>query len=94
MTETCNPEDNWKNHGEYVSCVAKLKQGGQTTSEAAQSDVGKKNGDEDKSEGEAPSGSPTASPAAGIPDAVYLELKALTEVFKNILETLQKLYTN
>lgn len=39
---TCDPSLEWKNHGEYVSCVAKLKEGGQTVSEAARSDVGKR----------------------------------------------------
>lgn len=38
----CGTEKDWKNHGEYVSCVAKLKQKGKT-SEAARSDIGKKN---------------------------------------------------
>ncbi|MBI4084824.1 MAG: hypothetical protein HY431_02860 [Candidatus Levybacteria bacterium] len=38
----CGTEKDWKNHGEYVSCVAKLKQKGKT-SEAAKSDIGKKN---------------------------------------------------
>lgn len=38
----CGTEKDWKNHGEYVSCVAHLKQNGKT-SEAAKSDIGKKN---------------------------------------------------
>lgn len=39
----CDPNAEWKNHGAYVSCVAKQKPGGQIVSEAAKSDVGKKN---------------------------------------------------
>ncbi len=41
----CDPNAQWKNHGAYVSCVAKQKPGGQVVSEAAKSDVGKKNAD-------------------------------------------------
>lgn len=40
--ETCDPSAEWKNHGSYVSCVAKTHPGGQVVSEAARSDVGKK----------------------------------------------------
>lgn len=64
--EECDSEQEWKNHGEYVSCVAKLRLGGKVTSEAAKSDIGKKNqndenDDEDENE---PSPSPNASPSA------------------------------
>jgi hypothetical protein len=38
---TCDPNAEWKNHGEYVSCVAKLHLGGKVTSQAANSTVGK-----------------------------------------------------
>lgn len=38
----CGTEKDWKNHGEFVSCVARLKRKG-GNSEAAKSDVGKKN---------------------------------------------------
>lgn len=50
---SCDPSLEWKNHGEYVKCVAKLKQGGQAVSEAARSDVGKRN-----------TGTSSASPSA------------------------------
>jgi hypothetical protein len=40
----CDENAEWKNHGSYVQCVAKLHLGGQTTSQAARSNVGKKNG--------------------------------------------------
>jgi hypothetical protein len=39
---TCDPNGTWKNHGQYVSCVAKEGRGGKEVSEAAKSDVGKK----------------------------------------------------
>jgi hypothetical protein len=39
----CDPNAVWKNHGAYVSCVAHLHEGGHKVSEAARSDVGKKN---------------------------------------------------
>lgn len=39
----CDPNAEWKNHGQYVSCVAHTHPGGQVVSQAAQSDVGKKN---------------------------------------------------
>lgn len=38
---TCDPSADYKNHGEYVSCVAHLHLGGQVVSAAARSDVGK-----------------------------------------------------
>src|SRR5579884_1409461 len=47
---SCNPDDFWKNHGAFVSCVAQLHLGGNITSEAAHSNIGKRcdeDGDED-----------------------------------------------
>lgn len=38
----CDPDEEWENHGKYVSCVAKLHLGGKEVSEAAKSDIGKK----------------------------------------------------
>src|SRR6266550_1632632 len=43
----CDPNGEWKNHGQFVSCVAKLHLGGKFVSEAAQSDIGKKHHDND-----------------------------------------------
>lgn len=60
LEENCDPSLEWKNHGAYVSCVAKLKQGGQAVSEAAKSNIGKKN------QTGTPSASPLVSPT---PDA-------------------------
>lgn len=56
----CDAGAEWKNHGQYVSCVAKTHPGGQVVSEAAQSDVGKKNGEAGLI---SPSSSPEVSPS-------------------------------
>lgn len=62
----CDPNANWRNHGEYVSCVARLHKGGEEISEAAKSDVGKKDdeneNEEEENESPRPSVSPSASP--------------------------------
>lgn len=46
-SETENEEEQtngeWKNHGQYVSSVARTNPGGKIVSEAARSDIGKKN---------------------------------------------------
>lgn len=44
-----------KNHGDYVSCVARQKLGGAVTSQAARSNIGKKN---------VPTATPTTAPTA------------------------------
>lgn len=54
----CDPAANWKNHGQYVSCVAHTHPGGQVVSQAAQSDIGKKS-----SVAPSPSASPSVSPS-------------------------------
>ncbi len=64
QTQTCDPNAEWKNHGQYVSCVAHTHQGGQMTSEAARSDVGKKHHGESPTPSVSPSVSPSASPTA------------------------------
>jgi hypothetical protein len=62
---SCDPSLEWKNHGEYVKCVAKLKQGGQAVSEAARSDVGKKKtGTPSASLSPSPTATGSASPEA------------------------------
>lgn len=118
---TCDPTVAWKNHGEYVSCVAKQQLGGKVTSEAAKSNIGKEDRDDDDDENEAspspsaspsasPSSSPSASPSAsssasptpvGIgtsaSDSIIslqgtkIELSALIQVLKNIIESLKHL---
>ncbi len=59
----CNPDDQWKNHGEYVSCVARLHLGSATTSAAAKSDIGKKEAKEKETEDNGNEISPTAAPS-------------------------------
>lgn len=54
-------EDEWKNHGQYVSSVAKTHPGGSAVSEAAKSDIGKKDHDEDEGEEEEPSITPSGT---------------------------------
>lgn len=41
-TPTCSPDATYKNHGEYVSCVAHEHPGGKVVADAARSDIGKK----------------------------------------------------
>jgi hypothetical protein len=60
-TTECNPDGNWENHGAYVSCVAKLHQGGKTVSEAARSDIGKKKHGDGPTVTPSPSATPTAT---------------------------------
>lgn len=112
VEQNCNPAGPWKNHGEYVSCVAKLHPGGKEVSEAAKSEIGKKEDDEDKPEHSAtpsaspsvnPSASPSASPSpVGIGDSnpaisaiitsgTQSEIKALIEILRNIIKSLQHL---
>lgn len=41
-SQVCEPDAEYKNHGDYVSCVAHTHPGGAVVSEAAKSDIGKK----------------------------------------------------
>jgi hypothetical protein len=58
---TCNPGQEWKNHGSYVSCVAKQHLGGAVISAAAKSSIGKHS---QKSPEPSSSLLPTASPSS------------------------------
>lgn len=67
--------DDVKNHGEFVSCEAKLDKDGHGNSLSARSDIGKKQHDRDEDEDEddddftaspTPSASPTASPSPSV----------------------------
>ncbi len=93
-SEACDPDKAWKNHGEYVSCVAKFKLGGVVVSEAAKSDIGKKDASASPSASPtaSPSASPSASPAgAALVESTKIEIKALIEVLQNIIKSLQNL---
>lgn len=107
---TCDPAASWKNHGQYVSCVAKLHQGGVVVSTAAKAETGKKSEvtpvpSVSPSTSASPSSSTSASPSvlpspAGTTlDALNasraeIEVKALIEVLKSIILSLQNLMTN
>lgn len=57
------PSQTWKNHGAYVSSVAKTHPGGQTVSAAARSDIGKKQKSPTPSISVTPSASPSVVPS-------------------------------
>lgn len=64
-------DDDTRNHGAYVSCIARKHDGGESVSIAARSDIGKKHDDDDIDDDDddditptvQPSTSPTASPS-------------------------------
>lgn len=95
--------DGWKNHGEYVSSVAKLHEGGKTVSEAARSDIGKKEDKDDENEHEASPSPSASSSSAGIGttnpvggavvEGTRIELKALIQVLQNIIHSMEHLMT-
>lgn len=104
--EECGPNEEYKNHGKYVSCVAKTHPGGKIVSEAAKSDIGKKNVSDDDitpSPSVSPSVSPTASPSvsptiepspSASPTAETSETEdnsALSEQIKGLIATLKEL---
>ena len=63
--QDCSKIDQYKNHGEYVSCVAHQKAGGKVVSEAAKSSIGKKDDDENENDEDdiTPSVTPTINPS-------------------------------
>ncbi len=96
---TCDPALDYKNHGAYVSCVARLHQGGQTTSNAAKSDVGKKSGSVNQVASGSASPSPTASASASPLstasaqiEATKTEIKSLINILKDLLKSLRHLF--
>ncbi len=64
VDEACNPNANWKSHGEYVSCVAKLGLGGAVVSKAAESTVGQPTPSPSVLPSTEPSATPSATPVA------------------------------
>lgn len=87
--EQCDPNYPWKNHGEYVSCVAKLKPGGQSVSEAAKSDIGKKNQTGTPSASVSPTASGSAIPSISpSPEATSSGLvSSITENLESVQNT-------
>lgn len=64
-----NDDDEWKNHGQFVSSVARTHSGGEEVSEAAHSSIGKKHDDDNDNDDNdnddddiTPSVSPTQTP--------------------------------
>lgn len=84
--QICDPNANWKNHGEYVSCVAKLKLGGQAVSEAAKSNIGKKNSTPSASLVPSPTATSSASPSASVSASPTAEAtsSAIAQVFEPV----------
>lgn len=60
--EKCGPNEEYKNHGAYVSCVAKTHPDGKEVSEAAKFDIGKKHVEDEDDITPSPSVSPSVSP--------------------------------
>jgi hypothetical protein len=65
--EECSPEGKYKNHGEYVSCIAREHRGGEEVSDGAKSDIGKKHEDDKEKH---PT-SPATSPATSVPGSIH-----------------------
>lgn len=84
ISEKCDINNSWKNHGGYVSCVAKLRLGGASVSAAARSDVG--------SPTPSPTGIGTTNSASQITiEGTKIEIKALIAVLQKIIESLKHL---
>ena len=78
---TCDEDEEWENHGSYVSCVARLHEGGSVVSEAAKSDIGKKHHDEDEDEDDnSPSPTPITSPSPVVSPSPTVEPSAQPSV--------------
>lgn len=94
-TKTCDPNANWKNHGEYVSCVAKLHQGGSTVSAAARSDVGKKHSTPSATPAATPSPEATESALSSsqISTEIVQQAGALVDLLENFLTKLKHLFS-
>ncbi len=100
---TCDKDDNWKNHGEYVSCIAKEHVGKDEVIDAAHSDIGKKKHttsitpsiSPSISPNLTPSVSPTATSEASIAPSVSPTLTQLTALpekkIKQLITTLEQL---
>ncbi|MDO8498406.1 MAG: hypothetical protein Q7S44_01340 [bacterium] len=94
--EGCDPGLEWRNHGAYVSCVARLHQGGATVSAAARSDIGKKNSTSSASLTPTPTGTESAtitpSPTATASVTTTTNFSAPTlESFNEIVHSLKDL---
>lgn len=87
---------NARNHGAYVSCIAKLHLGGKRVSTAAKSDIGKKDHDNDDkvSPTITPSESPTETPSVTVTPEVtatvtlQAQIQQLIDLIKHLLEAI------
>ena len=91
QVQECDPNADWKNHGAYVSCVAHQHLGGKAVSQAAKSDIGKKNF--------TPTVNPTATPTATLTPTPPLtsagaELTLATFSWDNLKKALSHLFQN
>lgn len=83
-TENDDCEENVKNHGEYVSCVAHRHEGGKVVSEAAHSSTGKKDHSDDGDENE-PTPTLTPTPTSTLtpsptPTEILIVIPTITEI--------------
>lgn len=88
--EKCDPGFPWKNHGEYISCVAKLKEGGDSVSKAAKSDIGKRNKNASGSATPSARPSPEAS-SSGLISTVTQDLKSVRHAVDNLKDQIEAL---
>lgn len=96
--------DDLKNHGAYVSCIARKHEGGETVSAAARSSIGKEDKDEEDDEDEdtisvtptvAPTAvvtvSPTVSPSVTPVSSTTQVESAIAAQLRSLIEELQNL---
>ena len=88
--QQCDHNYPWKNHGEYVSCVAKSGAGGQAVSEAARSDIGKKSGTPSASLSPSPDASGSATPSASVSPSPEATSSGLINSITENLATVQE----
>lgn len=96
---SCNPNYDWRNHGEYVSCVAHLHDKDATVSAAAKSDIGKRHDNDSDDKDATKSGEVKVTPIAtdsahfkfGPMQPVSTEIQALIHELQNLIHSLQSL---
>lgn len=89
--EECNPEEKYKNHGEYVSCIAREHRGGEEVSDAARSDIGKKH--ENDNDGNDDHLSPTISPVTSPVSSALGTIHGGFNPFKSFEDNLRRFFS-
>lgn len=95
-------DENLKNHGAYVSCIARKHEGGESVSAAARSSIGKKDEKDDEDENTfsvtptviptvAVTASPTVSPSVTPVSSTTQVESAIAAQLKSLIEELQNL---